>query len=317
MTHPGDSAGARARFAARRLLGDTTTRRSRRCPRWKLSSIAISHEARRKAFWPSIAVASAQLRSVRREREKPGDPAVARLSSPGAISVPATVRTCAMKILGRNCRARISSRSVLPCCCRCRWSHSTATPPGCPMPSDAGSGRSSRSTPDDGRNGIEAGGRAAETGSATQRSGRGTLKITRSRGTGLAGLGVVRSGSAGTQTGHGANGKGPGQMPRGGAPGSGGDTGSSGPSGDEGGSAPGTGSNSSTASTGSPSLSVTAAGEGTGTGVSAGGDGLTIGLGADSAGGDEPAGATVTVTDTGGAPSSLNVGGPDPGVSLP
>jgi hypothetical protein len=48
---------------------------------------AISYEARRKAFWPSIAVASAQLRSVRREREKPGDPAVARLSSPGAISV--------------------------------------------------------------------------------------------------------------------------------------------------------------------------------------------------------------------------------------
>lgn len=48
---------------------------------------AISPEARRTAFWPSIAVASAQLRSVRREREKPGDPAVARLSSPGAISV--------------------------------------------------------------------------------------------------------------------------------------------------------------------------------------------------------------------------------------
>jgi len=47
---------------------------------------AISPEARRTAFWPSIAVAPAQLRSVRREREKPGDPAVARLSSPGAIS---------------------------------------------------------------------------------------------------------------------------------------------------------------------------------------------------------------------------------------
>ena len=48
---------------------------------------AISPEARRTAFWPSIAVAAAQLRSVRRERERPGDPAVARLSSPGAICV--------------------------------------------------------------------------------------------------------------------------------------------------------------------------------------------------------------------------------------
>ena len=48
---------------------------------------AINREARRTAFWPSIAVASAQLRSVRREREKPGDPAVARLSSPGAVSL--------------------------------------------------------------------------------------------------------------------------------------------------------------------------------------------------------------------------------------
>ena len=169
----------------------------------------------------------------------------------------------------------------------------------------------------DGRNGIEAGGRAAETGSDTQRSGRGTLKVTRSRGAGLAGLGVVPSGSAGTQTGRGANGKESEQMPRGGAAGSGGDTGSSGPSGDEGGSAPATGSNSSTTSTGSPSLSVTAAGQGTGTGVSAGGNGSTIDLGADSAGGDEPAGTTVTVTDTGGAPTSLNAGGPDSVVSLP
>ena len=185
------------------------------------------------------------------------------------------------------------------------------------LPDAVGRGLGSVVTLDarDGRNGIEASGRAAETGSATQRSGRGTLKITRSRGTGLAGLGVVPSGSAGTQTGRGANGEEPEQMPRGGAPGNGGDTGSSGPSGDEGGSAPG--SNSSTTSTGSPSLSVTAAGQGTGTGVSAGPNGLTIDLGADSAGGDEPAGATVTATDTGGAPTSLNAGGPDSVVSLP
>ena len=185
------------------------------------------------------------------------------------------------------------------------------------LPDAVGRGLGSVVTLDarDGRNGIEASGRAAETGSATQRSGRGTLKITRSRGTGLAGLGVVPSGSAGTQTGRGANGEEPEQMPRGGAPGNGGDTGSSGPSGDEGGSAPG--SNSSTTSTGSPSLSVTAAGQGTGTGVFAGPNGLTIDLGADSAGGDEPAGATVTVTDTGGAPTSLNAGGPDSVVSLP
>ncbi len=222
-----------------------------------------------------------------------------------------------MKILGRN----MSRRDLIPVGVALLLPVPLVALNGyaAGLPDAVGRGLGSVVTLDanDGRNGIEAGGRAAETGSDTQRSGRGTLKVTRSRGTGLAGLGVVRSGSTGTQTGHGANGKGPGQMPRGGAPGSGGDTGSSGPSGDEGGSAPGTGSNSSTASTGSPSLSVTAAGEGTGTGVSAGGDGLTIDLGADSAGGDEPAGATVTVTDTGGAPSSLNVGGPDPGVSRP
>jgi hypothetical protein len=166
----------------------------------------------------------------------------------------------------------------------------------------------------DGRNGIEAGGRAAETGSDTQRSGRGTLKVTRSRGAGLAGLGVVPSGSAGRRTGRSANGKEPEQTPRGSAPDSGGDTGGSGPSG---GSAPATGSNSSSTPTGSPSLSVMSAGQGTGTSLSAGGNGLTIDLGADSAGGDEPAGATVTVTDTGGAPTSLNVGGPGSVVSLP
>ena len=185
------------------------------------------------------------------------------------------------------------------------------------LPDAVGRGLGSVVTLDarDGRNGIEAGGRAAETGSATQRSGRGTLKITRSRGTGLAGLGVVPSGSAGTQTGRGANGEEPEQMHRGGGPGNGGDTGSSGPSGDEGGIA--AGSNSSTTSTGSQSLSVTAAGQVTGTGVFAGPNGLTIDLGADSAGGDEPAGATVTATDTGGAPTSLNAGGPDSVVSLP
>jgi hypothetical protein len=49
---------------------------------------AISPEARRTAFWPSIAMASAQLRSVRRERVKPDDPAVVRLSSPGALRRP-------------------------------------------------------------------------------------------------------------------------------------------------------------------------------------------------------------------------------------
>ena len=62
---------------------------------------------------------------------------------------------------------------------------------------------------------------------------------------------------------------------------------------------------------------MTAAGQGTGTGVSAGPNGLTIDLGADSAGGDELAGATITATDTGGAPTSLNAGGPDSVVSLP
>jgi hypothetical protein len=181
------------------------------------------------------------------------------------------------------------------------------------LPDAVGRGLGSVVTLDakDGRNGIEAGGRAAETGSDTHRSGRGTLKVTRNRRAGLAGLGVVPSGSAGTQTGRGANGKETEQMP------SGGDTGGSGPSGDEGGSSPATGSNSSTTSRGSPSLSVTAAGQGTGTGASAGGNGLTIDLGADSAGGDEPAGATAKVTDTGGAPTSLNVGGPDSDVSLP
>ena len=89
------------------------------------------------------------------------------------------------------------------------------------LPDAVGRGLGSVVTLDarDGRNGIEASGRAAETGSATQRSGRGTLKITRSRGTGLAGLGVVPSGSAGTQTGRGANGEEPEQMHRGGGPG--------------------------------------------------------------------------------------------------
>ena len=59
------------------------------------------------------------------------------------------------------------------------------------------------------------------------------------------------------------------------------------------------------------------AGQGTVTSVSAGTDGVTVDLGADSAGGDQPAAVTVTVTDTRGAPTSLNVGGPDPVVSLP
>lgn len=51
---------------------------------------AITPEARQKSFWPSIASASAQLRSLRTTRigrEQSGDPAVLRLSSPDAIDI--------------------------------------------------------------------------------------------------------------------------------------------------------------------------------------------------------------------------------------
>jgi hypothetical protein len=51
---------------------------------------AIAPGARQTSFWPSIAMASAQLRSLRTSRigrEQSEDPAVLRLSSPDAIVV--------------------------------------------------------------------------------------------------------------------------------------------------------------------------------------------------------------------------------------
>ena len=222
-----------------------------------------------------------------------------------------------MKLLGRNLSRRdlipVGAALLLPIPLVALNGYAAG------LPDAVGRGLGSVVTLDakDGRNGVEASGRAAETGSATQRAGRATLRVMRDGGTGLAGRRNAARGSTGTRTGPGTNAGEPENTPKGDAPGTGGGSGSSNPSDDGGNAAPGHGSDQSTPSPGSPSLSVVTAGQGNVTGVSAGTDGVTVDLGADSAGGDQPAGVTVTVTDTAGAPTSVSVGGPDPVVSLP
>jgi hypothetical protein len=200
-----------------------------------------------------------------------------------------------MKLLGRNLSRRdlipVGAALLLPVPLVALNGYAAG------LPDAVGRGLGSVVTLDarDGRNGIEAGGRAAEKGSATQRSGRATLRVTRAGGTRSAGRRNMPSESTGSRTGPGIN------------------AGSSGPSGDRANAAPG--SHQSTPSPGSPGVSVTTAGQGTVTGVSAGTSGVTVDLGADSAGGDQP--VAVSVTDTGEAPTRLSVGGPDPVVWLP
>ena len=188
------------------------------------------------------------------------------------------------------------------------------------LPDAVGRGLGSLATLDarDDRAGVGVSGRASEAGRDTQRSGRSTLTVSRVGGNGLAGRGMAPSGSAGSATESGANAGQPEEMTRGDAPADNGDSGSAGPSaeGDNAAPRPDPGSQQSTTSAGSPSVSVTTAGQGTATGVTAGANGVTIDLGADSTGGDDP-GATVKVTDIGGSPISVSVGGPNSVVSLP
>lgn len=171
----------------------------------------------------------------------------------------------------------------------------------------------------DDRSGLKTSGQASEDGSNAQRSGDGSLRITRAGATSFADDGTEPSASGESEAAPGSSDDSGGATPKDEPSDEADDTGGSGPSGESGG-ASGDGEGGSSATSGdTPGLSLTIGGGGTGTGVSAGSSGVSVELGADSGGadgGDAPT-ATVEVTDQEGSSSGVGISVPGSGSAIP